>query len=153
MIDINVNEVASNYLFLPLNSFKGNFSPIIPEVENLIIKPRLSLFFKNISKKPEDLDYLLYNDVFSDVEFKDKEFSYNNKSFVQYYIYEVLFKGIGKSKFSKVEYKPKYCITFDKDLVDSNLGYGTLKLGAIPVLYFVYIDFQEVFTELKKFKL
>ena len=154
MIDIDVKVVLSPYQFIPLNAFKGDFTDKSTIIAEKFIMPKINKFFEVINQSIEKFDYFSYEDVFSDVEFMNKQFNCNGKSFVQYYIYERLMVDVTKSVNDKVNFKPKYCITFDKDLTPTfaeGSTYGYMSLGKKPILYFIFIDFQEFLHFLKKF--
>lgn len=59
-------------------------------------------------------------------------------NFVNDYFYKELMNNISK-KDGKIIFKPKYVLTFDKNLEDKKIC-----LGEKPILYYVYIDFQEL---------
>jgi hypothetical protein len=148
MINVNRNNALSNYHFFPLDAFKGNFEGKMSSIEENLLKPKIEKFFQAINRNKHDFDYFDYSKVFTDVEFKNSQFKNEGKSFIQFYIYEHILADVKKTK-KGIEFRPKYCLTFDKDLIDNSKGYGEFKLGSKPIFYFVFIDFQEFLHTLK----
>lgn len=74
------------------------------------------------------------------------------KNFVKTYIYKEIIDEISKQG-KKVEFKPKYVITFDTDLAnygeENNIKYGVIRLGNAPILYYILIDFQKLIKFIK----
>lgn len=74
------------------------------------------------------------------------------KNFVKTYIYKEIINEIGKKE-EKVVFKPKYVITFDEDLAnydeENNIKYGVIRLGQVPILYYILIDLQQLIKFIK----
>lgn len=75
------------------------------------------------------------------------EFS-REQNFVNNYLYKEIINEISKPN-NQVIFKPKYAITFDRDLVDENDGYGVIRLGKAPILYYILIDLQKLISFIK----
>lgn len=148
MINVEREKVLSNYQFLPLNAFNGDFKSKMSLIEEKLLNPKIDKFFQTINRNKHDFDYFDYGKVFTDVEFENVQFKNGEKSFIQFYIYEHLLADIKKTK-NGVVFRPKYCLTFDKALIDNSKGYGEFKLGSKPIFYFIFIDFQEFLQTLK----
>lgn len=75
-----------------------------------------------------------------------------DKNYVKTYIYKEIIDEIKKQD-KKVVFRPKYVITFDKELSDydeeKNIRYGVIRLGSQPILYYIYIDYQELIQFIK----
>jgi hypothetical protein len=90
-------------------------------------------------------------------------------NFVKTYIYKEIIDEISKQD-EKVAFKPKYVITFDKDLTNymsdetiypynaisnikipdkKHIKYGVIRLGAAPILYYILIDLQQIIKFIK----
>jgi hypothetical protein len=58
-----------------------------------------------------------------------------------------------KNKDGTINFKPRYVVSFDQDLTDfqeeRGIKYGELRLGNAPILYFIYIDLQELIRFIK----
>ncbi len=82
-------------------------------------------------------------------------------SFIKSYIYKEIVSEISKPN-KKVEFKPKYVITFDYDLTNwqeknhypceptKSIRYGVMQLGNAPILYYIYVDLQDLIKFIKK---
>jgi hypothetical protein len=80
----------------------------------------------------------------------------NNENFVKTYIYKEIIDKISKEG-EEVKFKPKYVITFDRDLAnyavdENNIKYGVIRLGNASILYYILIDLQELIRFIKKRK-
>lgn len=108
------------------------------------------------------LENLRFQQVFTDVEFNKHLPDENEESFINKHFYSKLFDGIKKKKVFDdakgkdvwiLDYKIKFCFTLDKTLAPyvsaSGVCYGTMNLGAKPVLYYVWVDVQEVIKAIK----
>ena len=70
------------------------------------------------------------------------------KNFVNNYIYKEIINTISKPH-KQVIFKPKYVVTFDRDLVDEIDGYGVIRLGRAPIIYYILIDLQKLINFIK----
>ena len=74
------------------------------------------------------------------------------ENYVKTYIYKEIIDEIEKQG-KVVVFKAKYVITFDKDLTnyqeEKNIKYGVIRLGNQPILYYIYIDLQELIRFIK----
>ena len=140
------------------SSIISSFNPVISlnsEVRTIVnekfIFPYLKSFFEHRGglTNYEELDA---DHIQTEVEFLDHS---KDTSYVKYYLYRYVINNIFRSSGNDgtVNFKPRYVITFDQDLTslidDNGYRYGELKLGKEPVLYFVYIDLQEVIKFIK----
>lgn len=143
------------------SSIISPFNPVISldsEVRTIVneefIFPYVAKFFEHkggITNYEElDADYIQ-----TEIEFLDNS---RNTSYVKSYLYRYVMHNIsrGSDNDGRVNFKPRYVVTFDKDLTslidDNGYRYGELKLGKEPVLYFIYIDLQDVIKFIKSKK-
>lgn len=134
--------------FHPVIALSSQFREI---VNREFIKPKLIQFFekKGGIEKYERLDI---DKIKTEVEFSLTD---SPESYVNSYVYQELVLGITKSEQGKICFKPRYVICFDKDLTpydENGIKYGKLKLGDKPILYYIYIDLQEVIRFVKGLK-
>lgn len=143
-------------------------------VNERFIQPILEIFFKDKkgAGSKTGIEYFEALDVDrlkTEMEFQQEE------NYVQNYVYAELIKEIRKDDNGKVVFRPRYSISFDGDLTDYENGikidpknypykqifndsdkeekqirYGTLRLGDAPILYVIFIDFQEFIRFIKK---
>ncbi len=152
MIQVDKQSVIGLLRFIPLEAFNISVDANIEVITEQFLKPKINSFFKKIEENQQNFEYFPYEKVFSDADFLNKQFKYKEKSFVQFYIYTHLMPEIKKSNTGKVDFKAKYCLTFDRDLTPNkseDIYWGTLKLGAKPILYFIHLDFQEFLSFIK----
>ena len=137
------------------------FNPIVTlnpkmrkRVNKEFIQPILELFFsdKGGIEQFEELDV---DKLKTEIEFRDE------LNFVKTYLYKELMNNVIKDIEGNVIYKQKYLISFDEDLTEykqsekkyphsqKNIRYGVMRLGEIPVLYYIYIDLQELIRYIK----
>lgn len=153
------SEVLSH--FNPIASLKPDIRKIVNEK---FILPILDSFFRDkggLSSYSE----LNPDDLITEIEFKKE------KNLVQSYIYKKIIDDISKQDNGIVDFKPKFVITFDEDLVDlenkdtnvypyttifkNNNGvnprikFGKIQLGKSPILYYIYIDLQKLIKFIK----
>ena len=145
------------------SSVISQFNPIVTlnpkmrkRVNEEFIKPILEVFFSDrggLSNFAElDLDKLK-----TEIEFQTE------LNFVKTYVYKELMNSIKKDSNGDVLYKPKYLISFDKDLMyhdkvsekkypqtQRSIRYGVIRLGNAPILYYIYVDLQDVIHFVKK---
>lgn len=144
------------------------------EVNERFIEPILKIFFKD--KKGADSEYGIENFEALDVDRLKTEIEFQQEdNYVQDYIYAELIKEIRKDDNGKIIFKPRYSVSFDwdltlskrdwyspnqvnypynkifnvKDKIEKQIRYGTLRLGDVPILYVIFIDFQEVLRFIK----
>jgi hypothetical protein len=146
------------------SSVVSPFNPIISlnpivrkRVNENFIKPILELFFLDIGGI-EQYRELNPDKLKTEVEFSNLE---EQESFVKTYVYKELINEIAKNKNGEVVFHPKYLISFDSDLTEyeispkkypyteENIRYGVIRMGNIPILYFIYIDLQELIRYIK----
>lgn len=149
------------------------FNPIVAlnpkmrkRVNEEFIKPIIELFFSDkggVSLFSElDPDKLK-----TEIEFANLE---EQESFVKSYVYKEIMNEISKNVNGDVIFCPKYLISFDRDLTrykrdtnkypykkifsqnqykEEDIRYGVLRLGSSPILYFIYIELQEIIRYIK----
>ena len=138
------------------------FNPIVTlnpkmrkRVNEEFIKPILEIFFSDKGELSDfeefDLDKLK-----TEIEFQTE------LNFVKTYVYKELMNSIKKDSIGNVLYKPRYLISFDKDLTNYDVSekkypqtqrgirYGVIRLGNIPILYYIYVDLQKIIRFIKK---
>ncbi|MDB9312311.1 hypothetical protein PN462_04280 [Spirulina sp. CS-785/01] len=139
------------------NNVISAFNPIISlnaqvrqTVNQKLIEPKLRLFFQDKGgiNSYEALDT---DKIKTEIEFLDFKVSY-----IQTYLYKELIQEINKDSDGKINFKPRYAISFDQDLANfkeyKGIKYGELKLGQSPILYIIYIDLQEVIKFIKELR-
>ncbi len=114
-------------------------SSIKKNIYESIITPKIKLFF-------EKKDIILFEEIpyekyISDLDFKIFEFSY---------FYEQIFNDIKKNEAGDITFTTKFCITFDKTSCLNRCDYSNLFFESInafnqPILFFIYIDIQEIY--------
>ncbi|AEE49798.1 hypothetical protein [Haliscomenobacter hydrossis] len=123
-------------------------------VNEEFIQPILKEFFSDKSgiDNFEELDPDMLK---TEIEFQ------HELNFVKTYIYKEVMNDLKKDIHGHVIYKPKYLISFDEDLTnfdqskqkypqsDKNIRYGVMLLGEVPMLYFIYIELQELIRFIK----
>jgi len=133
------------------------FNPVVslnPQVRQIVnesfIYPKLEKFFQDKGgiDSYEELDP---DKIKTEIEFNHKE---NRESYVKDYVYKELMTRISKNDEGKINFKPRYVISFDQYLTDfpekEGIRYGKLRLGEkAPILYFIYIDLQELIQFIK----
>jgi len=149
------------------------FNPIVTlnpkmrkKVNEEFIKPILERFFSDkggIAVFSElDPDKLK-----TEVEFSNLE---EQESFVKTYVYKELMNEISKNQNGDVSFSPKYLISFDRDLTrykrdankypyrdifsqtqykEKDIRYGVIRLGNVTILYFIYVELQELIRFVK----
>lgn len=145
--------------FNPIASLKSKTRKAVNEK---FILPILESFFANKGglDKFSELDP---DKLKTEIEFVKTE------NFVKTYIYKEIIDEISKQG-KKVVFKPKYVITFDKDLTNfkrdetiypynsifnidnqdtNHIKYGVIRLGEAPILYYILIDLQQLIKFIK----
>lgn len=133
-------------LFNPVVSLN---SQVRQRVNEEFIYPILDKFFKDKGgiDSYEELDP---DKIKTEIEFSQKD---TQESYVKSYVYKELMNVISKKDDGTINFKPKYVVSFDQDLTDfkeeRGIKYGELRLGDAPILYFIYIDLQELIRFIK----
>lgn len=137
MIDFN-DKFFSNYL---LNISASQF--LTTELNQNYINPIVSNFFKSQSIK----NYTLLDtiNVFNDLD-------YNNYPFD--FFYDVVLGDICRLESGVIEFSKKYVISFDKFFCNkkcsiSQVHYNVLLIKDEPILYFIYIDFEDLIKHIR----
>lgn len=147
-----INQIKHN----SPNSVLSQFNPIAslkPHIRKKVnedfILPILKAFFAHPKWGGIDnFSELDPDKLITEIEFKQ------TKNFVKTYIYKEIINEISKPiPNNKIKFKPKYVITFDIELADygeeNNIKYGVIRLGEAPVLYYIYIDLQQLIKFIK----
>lgn len=135
-------------------SFISIFNPVVSlssevrqRVNEEFIYPILEDFFKDKGgiNSYEELDP---DKIKTEIEFQD-----TIESYVKSYVYKEVMNTISKNDDGTINFKPRYVVSFDQDLTDfqekMGIKYGELRLGNAPILYFIYIDLQELIRFIK----
>ncbi|VXD24985.1 conserved hypothetical protein [Planktothrix serta PCC 8927] len=134
-------------LFNPVVSLS---SQVRQRVNEEFIYPILEDFFKDKGgiNSYEELDP---DQIKTEIEFSKKD---TIESYVQSYVYKEVMNTISKNDDGTINFKPRYVVSFDQDLTNFQeewgIKYGELRLGDAAILYFIYIDLQEVIRFIKK---
>ena len=130
-------------LFNPVVSLS---SQVRQRVNKEFIYPILEDFFKDKGgiDSYEELDP---DKIKTEIEFQD-----TIESYVKSYVYKEVMNTISKNKDGTINFKPRYVVSFDQKLTNfgEEIDYGELKLGNATILYFIYIDLQELIRFIKK---
>ena len=123
-------------------------------VNDGFIKPILLAFFSD-KGGIDNFEELDPDKLKTEIEFQ------NELNFVKTYIYKEVMNDLKKDENGKVGYKPRYLISFDQDLTnyrqskqkypqsDKHIGYGIMRLGKVPILYFIYVELQDLIRFMK----
>lgn len=145
--------------FNPIASLKPKMRKAVNE---RFIFPILESFFANKGGL-NNFSELDTDKLKTEIEFVKTE------NFVKTYIYKEIINEISKQS-KKVEFQPKYVITFDRDLTNfkrdetiypynsifninspdtNHIKYGVIRLGEAPILYYILIDLQQLIKFIK----
>ena len=132
-------------------------------VNEKFIMPIIESFFGSDLGSYEPLNT---DDLSTEIEFEQN--SSQDESYIKKYVYKKIIDKVSKAPNNKVQFKPKYVITFDADLtaIDEKLQtynysdifypnttkkirYGILKFGNIPILYYIFIPLQDLIRFIK----
>lgn len=123
-------------------------------VNDGFIKPILLAFFSD-KGGIDNFEELDPDKLKTEIEFQ------NELNFVKTYIYKEVMNDLKKDSKGTVVYKPKFVISFDEDLTDykqsehkyprskNNIKYGVMSLGEAPILYFIFIELQDLIRFIK----
>jgi hypothetical protein len=133
-------------LFNPVISL----NPLVRQrVNEEFIYPILDNFFKD-KGGIDSYEELEHDKIKTEIEFSQKD---TQESYVKSYVYKELMNVISKKDDGTINFKPRYVVSFDQDLTDfkeeRGIKYGELRLGDAPILYFIYIDLQELIRFIK----
>lgn len=110
-------------------------------------------FCQDLNLGSNFLHELPFDTIFTDVEFNKHIPDENEESFINKTFYPKVFKDIKKQETGKVDFHTKFCFTMDKTLTAartvSGINYGSLNLGSKPVLFYLWIDVQEIINLVK----
>ena len=121
-------------------------------LHNNFINPKITGFLarRGITKQLND-DFLL-----TDVMFDDIAIGQSGRWDIPSYFYDDILASVHRDSSSgKLVHTPMYSITFSKDSAfkvceETRVIYSLVKLFEKPLLYYIYIDLQEVVTFLQK---
>ena len=110
-----------------------------------LIAPLVKKFFD--SREIKNYEELPFEHGFSDVDFLSIKFDQ---------IYKTLLAGIER-KGGTIEVPTKYLLTLDKincpqKCKKTDVYYDTIEINDRPFLFFIYIDFSLIMSELRKYK-
>jgi hypothetical protein len=137
MINSN-NKIHSNYLL----NIDAN-PCLTEEINNNYILPIVSRFFK--AKAIKNYSLLENIDLFNDLDYNSYPFDH---------FYEVVLGDICRLDNGLISFSKKYAISFDKFFCNkkcdiSHTYYNNLLLSNEPVLYFIYVDFEDLMTHIR----
>ena len=135
-----------------------NIGLAIEPKNQIIAKKYLSELFNSfcisLNLNPTLLEEIPFEKNFTDVEFNKLISVDKTESFINQHFYPKLFNNIRKLEGNQFAFYVKYCFTLDKTLtpLETKNGnkYGSLKLGSKPVLYYIFVDVQEVINTIKE---
>jgi hypothetical protein len=137
------NQIKHNSPISALSQFNVILS-LAPRTRHLVnnqfIKPIVDDFFAK--QGIADFCELDSDKLKTEIEFLKEN------DFVKKYIYKEIINEISKPG-RRVIFKPKYVVTFDKELVGESNEYGVIRLGDAPILYYILIDLQELIHFIK----
>ncbi len=142
------HDTASSVISIcnPVVSLNSQVRQIVNEE---FIYPILEDFFKDKGgiNSYEELDP---DKIKTEIEFKKKD---PIESYVKSYVYKEVMNTISKNDDGTINFKPRYVVSFDQDLTnfkeERGIKYGELRLGNAAILYFIYIDLQELIRFIK----
>ena len=157
---------SANNVISPFNPIIALNSQMRKSVNDKFIMPILQLFFSD-KGGIENFDALDTDKMQTEIEFCKKN---ELESFVKTHVYKELINEINKQENGEVLYKPKYVITFDWELTkykmdrnrypykkifsdvsywEESIRFGSMRLGNEPILYYIYIELQDVLRFIK----
>jgi len=147
VFDFITNRIESSFNFGL--SIKADSHKIVEQY----FREKIIRFCKDLNLDINFLDELPFEAIFTDVEFNKHIPDENEESFINRCFYPNVFRDIKKQETGKLNFHTKFCFTMDKTLVtaitDSDIHYGSLNLGSKPVLFYLWVDVQEIIELLK----
>jgi len=163
-----INQIKHN----SPGSVLSQFNPVAslrPKTRNLVNELFMTPILKSFFSDKGGIDN--YSELDPDKLKTEVEFNATDEaeSFVKTYVYKEIVNSIAKVG-KKVEFKPRYVITFDTDLTNykndstlypyttifddynmenTNIKYGVIRLGNAPILYYILIDLQKIIQFIK----
>jgi hypothetical protein len=132
------------------------FNPVVslnPQVRQIVNEKFIYPILKNFFQDKGGIDAYEELDpdkIKTEIEFNQKD---TQESYVKSYVYKELMSVISKNDDGTINFKPRYVVSFDQYLTDfkneRGIKYGELRLGDAPILYFIYIDLQELIKFIK----
>ena len=127
-----------------------SLNPLVREIVNKeFIYPILKDFFKD-KRGIDSYEELDPDKIKTEIEFSQKD---TQESYVKSYVYKEVMNTISKNDDGTINFKPRYVVSFDQKLThfkeERGIKYGELRLGNAPILYFIYIDLQELIRFIK----
>jgi len=118
------------------------------------INELLSSFCTDLNLNHAYLEEILFSNTFTDVEFNKIIPDENDESFINKHFYPKVFPEIKKHENNRLDFHVKFCVTLDIELTPlisaNGVKYGSLLLGNKPVLYYIYVDTQQVIKRIKQ---
>ncbi len=149
MIFTNKNNDSISPFNVGLSLAQINSPPI-----DTYFKTKLSRFAQDLSLNSVFLEEILFQSIFTDVEFNKPIPDEKDLSFINKYFYPIVFNDIKKADNGRIEFKTKFAFTLDhsltKQISASGIKYGELTLGKKPVLYYIFVDIQDILEILKE---
>ncbi|MCT7950796.1 hypothetical protein NG798_13425 [Ancylothrix sp. C2] len=134
----------------------SRFNPVVsldPQVRQIVNEEFIYPILKDFFIDKGGIDYYEELDpdkIKTEIEFSQKD---TQESYVKSYVYKEVMNVISKNDDGTINFKPRYVVSFDQDLTDfkeeRGVKYGELRLGDAPILYFIYLDLQEVIQFIK----
>lgn len=113
----------------------------------------LTTFVQDLHLNINFLEELDHNLLFTDLEFNKPVPDDSDLSFINKYLYPIIFSNIRKNEQSRIEFKTKYVFTLDRSLTKfsskSGIRYGEIVLGKKPILYYLHVDSQSLIDFIK----
>jgi hypothetical protein len=129
-------------------SFRSSFNPVLgfsdvvlPKV-NSFIEAKVIQVFRGLGINFDEVEYIETTDLIT-----EKEFMNTSTELANSYFYELIFTNPKKLDDGSIDERVKFCITFDRDLTPyskDDFNFGFIKIANRPVLYYIYIDLQEL---------
>lgn len=160
-----IKHNSASSVISPYNPIVALNPQMRKQVNDSFIIPIIELFFSTKGGidnfNPLDADKLM-----TEIEFCDL-----GKEFVRPYLYAELMTRISKNEEGKILFKPRYVLSFDRDLTEDeedenkypyqlifqdseykeeNIRFGVIRLGTAPILYIIFIELQEVIRFIKR---
>lgn len=129
-------------------SFRSSFNPVLGfsdtvlEKVNTFIENKVTQVFKGLGINLDEVDYVETPDLIT-----EKEFMNTSTELANSYFYELIFTNPKKLDDGSIDERLKFCITFDRDLTPysrDDFNFGFIKIANRPVLYYIFIDLQEL---------
>ncbi len=146
----------TNYLYyVAPDSIRSKFNPavgihadFIPAFNKNFLHPIFLNFCSELKIRPEELEFLPLDDIITEKEFEKSK----HLELVKPYFYDIIFKAIFKNYAGAIKNPIRFTFTYDLELAplgNSSARYGTISLGNLPILYYIYVDIQRAISFIK----